>query len=155
VEIKERGADVDIHLLNVDQLRHFYVLPENPDESFGSSDEALKAVGTFVRDTKSGYFRLRIAYDAAIPSDFNQLIYDAIKSSGNEARYNPKVIWTGVPQESRREDLVFEVADLQQMTDPMEFVGKTLDRYPGLDLEDLRKMFMEVEMEVKAMKEDK
>ncbi|MBO5815864.1 MAG: exonuclease subunit SbcD [Bacteroidales bacterium] len=155
VEIKERGADVDIHLLNVDQLRHFYVLPENPDESFGSSDEALKAVGAFVHDRKSGYFRLRIAFDAAIPSDFNQLIYDAIKSSGNEVRYNPKVIWTGVPQESRREDLVFEVADLQQMTDPMEFVGKTLDRYQGLDLEDLRKMFMEVEMEVKAMKEDK
>ena len=35
------------------------------------------------------------------------------------------------------EKLVFEVADLQQMTDPMQFIEQTIDHYNGLTLDEL------------------
>jgi exonuclease SbcD len=49
----------------------------------------------------------------------------------------------------------FEVAELQQMTDPIAFIEKTLDQYPGLDLDDLRSAFEEVRQETQRVCEEK
>ena len=92
-----------------------------------------------------------MAYEAALPSDFNQSVYEIIKVYDEQVRYNPKIIWTGVPHKDKAEALVFEVAELQQMTDPMKFVEKTSDRYQGLNIDDLREVFREVEEEIKRM----
>ena len=48
----------------------------------------------------------------------------------------------------------FDVADLQQMTDPMEFIERTKDQYPGLDLDDVRQAFEEVRSEILRLKEE-
>ena len=56
--------------------------------------------------------------------------------------------------EDQKEALVFEVADLQQMTDPMDFIEKTIDRYPGLpDVATLRTLFDEVRAEMDLLAE--
>ena len=47
------------------------------------------------------------------------------------------------------------MAELQQMTDPIAFIEKTLDQYPGLDLDDLRSAFEEVRQEIKREREEK
>ena len=40
------------------------------------------------------------------------------------------------------------------MTDPMEFIGKTLGQYPELDGEELKSAFQEVKAEVRRMEEE-
>ena len=78
-----------------------------------------------------------------------------LKESGDELRFNPKHIWVGVPYEQidDKPQLVFEVADLQQMTDPVSFIEKTKDQYPDLDIEEVRKAFNEVKEELDRMRE--
>ena len=44
---------------------------------------------------------------------------------------------------------------MQQMTDPMMFIERTQDQYPGLDLEDVRQAFEEVKVEMERLKEEK
>jgi hypothetical protein len=56
--------------------------------------------------------------------------------------------------EEEKEKLVFEVADLQQMEDPMEFIERTKDQYPGLNLEDVRLAFEEVKEEMLRLEEE-
>ena len=58
-------------------------------------------------------------------------------------------------KDSEKEELVFEVAELQQMTDPMMFIERTQDQYPGLDLEDVRQAFEEVKAEMLLLNEEK
>ena len=73
-------------------------------------------------------------------------------------RFNPKHIWTGVPDDKGGESTkpTFEVAELQQMTDPMSFIEKTKDQYPGLDIEEVRSAFEEVKAEkVRLAEEEK
>ena len=41
------------------------------------------------------------------------------------------------------------------MTDPMMFIERTQDQYPGLDLEDVRQAFEEVKVEMERLKEEK
>ena len=41
------------------------------------------------------------------------------------------------------------------MTDPMMFIERTKDQYPGLDLEDVRQAFEEVKVEMERLKEEK
>jgi exonuclease SbcD len=67
------------------------------------------------------------------------------------------MLWTGVSdsKDSEKEELVFEVAELQQMTDPMMFIERTQDQYPGLDLEDVRQAFEEVKAEMLLLNEEK
>ena len=48
----------------------------------------------------------------------------------------------------------FEIADLQQMTEPFKFVEKTIDQYPELDLDEVRQAFREISEEVKRMDEE-
>ena len=153
VEVAGHGGDVSVRQLKVDQLRHFYVLPED-GSSFADAKSALAAVRTFAEEKGRGYFRMRIAHDAAIPSNFNQSVYELLEPYNEEVRFNPKTIWTGVPERSEEARPVFEVAELQQMTDPMSFVAKTKDQYPELDIEELRKAFDEVREEMRRMNEE-
>ena len=52
------------------------------------------------------------------------------------------------------EKLVFEVADLQQMTDPMKFIEQTIDHYNGLSLEEIRSAFEAIETERLRIQEE-
>lgn len=154
VEIDQHGGEVKITRLRIDEKIHFYELPEQ--DSFQSAEDAYLAVRDFVEEHESGYVRLSMNYDVALPSDFNQQIYNIIEASGKDIRYNPKIIWPNKPANmSEAERPVFAVADLQQMTDPMQFIEQTIHAYPELDIADLRDAFKEIEKEVQSLDEEK
>ena len=155
VEIDRHEGQVNIRQLRIDELRHFFVLPAD-DTSFTSADDAIEAIKTFAEQHKKGYFRLRIDYTTALPTNFNQMIYDAIAPYDEEIRYNPKIIWTGMPDKDPAEAVkpAFEVADLQQMTDPFNFIEKTIHQYPEFKLDEVREAFREITEEVKRMDEE-
>jgi exonuclease SbcD len=156
VEIDRHQGDVRIQQLRIDELRHFYVLPED-GTSFTSADDALKAMNEFIGKGERGYIRFRFDINTDLPSNFSQMVYDALSPYNDEWRYNPKILWTGTStgQDSQKEELVFEVAELQQMTDPMQFIERTKDQYPGLDLEDVRQAFEEVKAEMQLLNEER
>ena len=155
VEIDRHAGQVNIRQLRIDELRHFFILPAD-DTSFTSADDAIEAIKTFAEQHKKGYFRLRIDYTTALPTNFNQMIYDAIAPYNEEIRYNPKIIWTGMPDKDPAEAVkpAFEVADLQQMTDPFNFIEKTIHQYSDLKLDEVREAFREITEEVKRMDEE-
>ena len=94
-------------------------------------------------------------YNTDLPTDFNQQIYDLLESYNNVIRYNPKIIWTNTPDKKEKTyKPVFEVADLQQMTDPMQFIKQTIDRYTGLTLNEIRSAFEEIEIERQRIQEE-
>ena len=69
-------------------------------------------------------------------------------------RYNPKTLWIGEPEKSQDEvKQTFELAELQQMSDPMEFIKKTQAQYPKLDLQFLHDAIKEIEAEVEKLRE--
>ena len=109
----------------------------------------------FCEGAGRGYFRLRLDACAELSPDFLKKVYDLLEGHDDKARFNPKPIWTGkTEKEDQKEALVFEVADLQQMTDPMDFIEKTIDRYPGLpDVATLRTLFDEVRAEMDLLAE--
>ena len=156
VEIGNHKGNVQIRQLRIDELRHFYVLPAD-GTSFASADDALASMNEFVGKGKRGYIRFRFDVNTDLPSNFNQMVYDALSPYDDEWRYNPKILWTGVSggKEEERVRLVFEVAELQQMTDPIQFVERTIEQYPGLRLEDVRKAFEEVKNEMLLLSEEK
>lgn len=156
VEIDCHQGKVQIRQLRIDELRHFYVLPSD-GTSFTSADEALESMTEFVSKGERGYIRFRFDLNTDLPSNFGQMVYDALLPYNDEWRYNPKMLWTGVSdsKESEKEELVFEVAELQQMTDPMMFIERTQDQYSGLDLEDVRQAFEEVKAEMLLLNEEK
>ena len=147
VEIDRHEGQVQIRQLRIDELRHFYVLPID-GSSFTSADDALVAMKEFVGAGVRGYIRFCFDSKTDLPSNFAQMVYDDLPSN-DEWRYNPRVFWTGTSdnENDEKEQIVFEVADLQQMNDPMEFIERTIDQYPEFDLEELRKAFAEVEEE--------
>lgn len=155
VEIKEHGADVHLRQLRIDELRHFYILPEG-DGSFNTADEAINAIKEFIDKGGKGYFRLRMKYNANTPANFTQSIYDLLNGTNDEVRFNPKHIWTDIPQKSTGSTEVptFQVSELQQMTDPMIFIEKTQEQYPGLDIEMVRNAFEEVKQEMERIAEE-
>ena len=151
VEIGKHQGEVSIRQLRIEELRHFYVLPLD-GSSFTSAEEAIEAMTAFTGEHKRGYLRFRFDHTTNLPPNFSQMVYDALLSYNDEWRYNPKVLWTGQDdrreRQREREQLVFEVAELQQMTDPMQFIERTKDQYPGLDIEDVRQAFEEVRAEM-------
>lgn len=153
VSIDSHGGDVSIRQLRIDELLHFYVLPE--DGSFTSHKDALDAVKEFAETKGKGYIRLRIDYTTALPSNFNQMVYDALAPYGDNVRFNPKTLWTGQPDtdNNERQQVVFEVVELQQMKDPMEFIEKTQHLYPDIDIEELREAFKEIALALLEVKE--
>ena len=155
VEIACHKGKVSIHQLRIDELRHFYVLPLD-GSSFTTAEEALEAMSRFVGEGDRGYIRFRFDYGANLPSNFSQMVYDALQPYHDEWRYNPKPLWTGQDEgrQQEKEKLVFEVAELQQMTDPMQFIERTKDQYPGLDIDDVRQAFEEVKAEMLLLKEE-
>ena len=156
VEIDSHRGNVQIRQLHIDELRHFYVLPLD-GTSFTSADDALSAISQFVSEHERGYIRLRFDARTDLPSNFSQMVYDALAPYNDEWRYNPKMLWTGDvnKDEDEGEKLVFEVAELQQMTDPMAFIERTQDQYPGLDIEDVRQAFEEVKAEMRLLNEER
>ena len=155
VDILEHQGEVNIRQLRIDELRHFYVLPTD-GTSFTSADEALQTMKDFIGKGERGYIRFRFDLNADLPSNFSQMVYDALTSDNDEWRYNPKILWTGASEDkdTDREKLVFEIAELQQMTDPMVFIERTQDQYPGLDLDDVRQAFEEVKAEAERLREE-
>lgn len=156
VDIDQHQGRVQIRQLRIDELRHFHVLPSD-GTSFTSADEALDAMKAFVAEGQRGYIRFRFDVNTGLPSNFGQMVYDALLPYDEEWRYNPKMLWTGVSADnaSKKEKLVFEVAELQQMTDPMVFIERTLNQYPNLDLDDVRQAFEEVKAEMLLLSEEK
>ena len=156
VEIDRHQGEVQIRQLRIDELRHFYVLPLE-GESFTSVDSALESMNEFVCKNDRGYIRFRFDVNTDLPSNFSQMVYDALQPYQEEWRYNPKILWTGVSGSNspEKEKLVFKVAELQQMQDPMVFIERTKDQYPGLDLEDVRQAFEEVKTEMQLLSEEK
>lgn len=155
VEIDKHGGSVTIRQLRINELLHFYTLPEEADAAFNSEQEALQGIETFCKTTQKGYFRLKIDLAAEISANFNQQVYDLLAAYGNEARFNPKVIWMGEKDASATvcEKPVFEVAELQEMKDPLVFIEKTKDQYPLLDMSLLPELFEEVKEEVIRLRE--
>ena len=154
VDIDKHQGTVTVKQLRIDELRHFHVLPH--EGAYHSAEEAIAGVAQFAKDHATGYFRLRVDYAVALPSNFNQMVYDELLAYGDEIRYNPKIIWEGQAEE--RTDAMgkptFEVAELQEMQNPMDFIEKTEDQYEHLDLDMVRKAFEEVEAEIVRMNEE-
>lgn len=156
VEIDRHGGDVNIRQLRIDELRHFNELPQD-GTSFTNADDAIKAVKAFCEEHASGYIRLRVEYDTDLPSNFNQMVYDILATTGDEVRYNPKVIWSGTSgkDDGNAQRPTMKVEEIQQMESPMDFVEKTIEQYPNLDLEEVREAFIEVEAEIRRIQEEK
>lgn len=154
VELNEHGGEVKVKRLRINELRHFYELPGD-GKAAKSAQDALGAVADFCKNNKSGYIRLHIDYSATMPADFDQQVYSVLDPYDNEIRYNPKVIWNGAPAETaQKEKVVFQVAELQEMKNPMDFIEKTKDLYPDLKLEEVRAAFEEVAVEMQRMAEE-
>jgi len=155
VDIDRHGGEVVVRPLRINELRHFYVLPLD-GKSFTGSDEALAAIGAFCDKYRSGYIRLQVDYKTNLPTNFNQMVYDMLALTNDEVRYNPKIIWTGKPDDNvgEKPKPTFEVAELQQMKDPLQFIEKTKDQYPSLDMDEIREAFKEVEKEIRRMNEE-
>ena len=151
VDIDKHGGNVSICQLRI------YTLPQN-GASYQSEKEALDGVRDFCTNhLEGGYIRLQIDYDTVLSANFTQQVYDLIDPYKGRVRYNAKIIWIGAPNsnDSTQQKPVFEIADLQQMTDPMTFIEKTLNQYEGLDLNEVRLAFEEVKREVIREKEEK
>ena len=157
VEIDRHEGQVTLRQLRIDELRHFYTLPEAPGKAYTDEQQALEGIEAFCQQVSKGYIRLRMDYNTDLSSNFDQKVYDLLERFGNEVRYNPKVIWTGEPEVNPNgiEKPVFEVAELQQMTDPIAFIEKTREQYPKLDFTTLREVFKEIEAEITRIKEEK
>lgn len=153
VEMDRHGGSVKVTRLRIDEELHFFELPLSG--AAGTAQEALDAVGRFVDEGREGYFRLVMDYHAALPADFNQQVYRLIEPCGGRVRFNPKTVWVNADTEPEPEARpAFAVADLQQMADPMEFIRKTQDNYPELDIDELAEAFREVEAELRRQSED-
>ena len=153
VQIDRHGGPVTLDRLRVAQKRHFFELPANGTPA--DADHALLAVRQFAEEHQSGYFRLTLDGSKPFPADFNQQIYQLIESYNGEIRFNPKSIWANIPDATSTDgEALFEVAELQQMTDPMEFIRQTQSHYPELDIEQLAEAFKEVEAELRRLSEN-
>lgn len=153
VEIDRHGGDVKVTRLGIDEKFHFFELPAGGAAT--TAEEALEAVKRFTEEQGAGYFRLVMDYHTALPADFNQQVYQLIEPYGGRVRYNPKTVWLNAdPEAEENEKPLFEVAELQQMTDPMEFIRQTQGQYPELDMDELADAFREVEAELRRQVEE-
>lgn len=157
IDIDKHGGSVSIRQLRIHELRHFYTLPLGGG-SYKSEKEALDGVKDFcINNIEGGYIRLQIDYNIGLSANFTQQVYDLIAPYNGKVRYNAKIIWTGAPSidESAQQKPIFEIADLQQMTDPMNFIERTFSQYPRLNLEEVRIAFEEIKKEIIREREEK
>lgn len=161
VEIDRHCGRVKIRQHRINQLRHFKTLPAHGSPDFRDAEEALAALEDMASDPSGNpvgdYVRFRLDRSIWLPSDFNQRVYDIISRHGDCLRYNPKIEWTGAdPAMSDTEERPrFEVAELQQMADPLAFIRQTIDQYPGLDYGMIEEAFEEIRREVSVITEQK
>ena len=155
VDIERHGGQITIEQLRINELRHFYVLPED-GSSYTSIDQVMQGVQQFCEQRGSGYFRLRVDHQTDLPANLNQMIYDLLARTGDEVRFNPKTLWTGktTTSDASAESPKFDVPELQQMTDPLMFVQKIIDQLPDLDLQEVSEAFDLVRQELLLMDEE-
>lgn len=156
VEIDRHGGEVKVRQLRINQLRHFLTLPNDSPQPFETTKEALSYLKKFIKKNDNVYIRLRFNHKADIPADFNSAVYSLIEESGKDIRYNPRMIFVTPDEENRSIENSrpkFEVEEIKQMTNPMDFVRKTADAYSGLSEDDLEELFNEVERELTSMQE--
>lgn len=162
VEIDRHKGSVTIRERRIDQLRHFYNLPlkssrKDEEPAFSSEEETVKELERFIASAESCYIRLKVGKDVNLSSDFTNRVYRLIEESGKDIRYNPKIIWVGEEDAPKAEEKEQEIAveELQQMTNPLEFIRLTSERYPRLDMKVVEAAFKEIEQEVQEMKQSK
>lgn len=149
VNITHHGGDVNIRQVKIEQLRHFFTLPIGSDAPFASEEDALCALQEWTKSTSEGYFRFRFDHQADLSPNFAQKVYDLIESANCHLRFNPKHIWEGTPAASATSRMVtFEVAELQQMDNPLEFVKRIQPDFPDLDYQGLKSVFSEILKEI-------
>ena len=149
VDIDTHGGTVTVKPLRIDELRHFYILPDYGHPAATSADELYTLLSEFCHQNPRGYIRLRVDSRTALPTDFQQAAYRILEATGNEVRYNPNILWENLQQDTpSSERPLFEVPELQQMADPLDFIRKTIDQYPEFDINDLEADFAEVEREL-------
>lgn len=158
IDIESHKGEVTIRQLMIDQLRHFITLPHELTEPFESSKDALYYLKNFLKTNNNVYIRFRFLSNADIPTDFNSSVYSLIEESDKDVRYNPRMIFVTPeedysPSESNR--LKFEVEEIKQMTNPIDFVRKTAEDYNGLTMEELEGLFKEVEEELNRINDDR
>ncbi len=154
VDIDCHGGTVAINRVRINQLRHFVILPEAGLPAFETEKATLKAIEKFIDGHDGVYIRLRVSTTADLSPEFNSKVYTLIESSGKDIRYNPKILWVSPVQDpadaSPEEAPRFEVSELQQMDNPLEFIRRTIDRYPTLAGIDLEAAFAEIEAEIRS-----
>lgn len=159
IDIDSHKGNISLRELRIDQLRHFHNFPPNSEPPFASEKEIFKWFESFIKDAESCYIRFRVEKGVDLASDFNNRIYTLIEQSGKDIRYNPKIIWVGNEEEinsAADEEAEEEIAveELQQMTDPLQFIRRTSDQYPSLDLGMIEDAFREIEEEIRLMNEE-
>lgn len=148
VDIDQHGGNVSISRLRIDELRHFYIVPSLEQKPASTSDEVIAVLNEFCRSHERGYLRLNLDYDAE-KINLQQIVYPILEATGNEVRYNPNVIWQNRPEKDSANNIpAFQMTEIQQMTNPLDFVRKTINRYPGLDPDSLESDFAEIENEI-------
>lgn len=158
VDIESHGGPVTIQQLKIDQLRHFLTLPSDRINPFESTKEAMTYLKKFVKDHDKVYIRLRFSQNVEIPADFNSTVYEIIENSGNDIRYNPRMIFVSsdndVDTKSVDKQNQIDLEEIKQMTNPLEFISKTSGSYSGLSDKDLKDLFMEVEEYLRKTEEE-
>lgn len=157
VDVDSHGGNVTINRIRINQLRHFHIIPDSP-EAITSEKDALKLLKKFI-DTHSGaYIRFKLSTTADISPNFDTKVYDLIENCDKDIRYNPNTLWVSPVQDDDEAEAVsaatFEVSELQQMANPLEFVQRTIDRYPSLSDINLEEAFAEIEDEIRRMDEE-
>ena len=147
VDIDSHGGEVSIKRLHIDQLIHFYILPENNKPALMSDDELNRLLDDFCATHDSGYIRLRVNVAAQLPPDFITGVYERLEASGKDVRLNPKIIFEGVEAADEHERPLFQMAELQQMDNPLDFIEKIIDQFPNLTMEQLNEDFKELRIE--------
>ena len=157
VDIARHGGGTTLRRLRVDQRRHFFDIPSRPAPAAKSFEEVMTAVDECYRQHGGGYIRLRVDHGASLPVDFINRLYNHLdETTHNELRLNPKTIWENKPTATDDTSRpTFLIAELQQMTDPLQFVKQTIDRYDGLDVDKLDSFFSEIEAELRLMDEER
>ncbi len=145
VDIDCHCGEVRVERLRIDELRHFYILPPEGQLAAATADEAMAAIDTFCADHNRGYIRLRVDVRAPLPPDFITRVYERLESTGGEVRLNPRTIYEGEVQHTEGDVPRFELAELQQMVNPLDFIRETIDQYPDLDLGALAADFKEID----------
>lgn len=155
IQIDKHSGSVKIRTRRIEQLRHFHNFPTDSKMRRSDAADILKNLESEALAGTEGYFRFKLDVNVKLPVDFNQKVYEIIEKRGGKLRYNPKIEWIGEERHGSENEAAprFEVAELQQMTDPYQFIEKTIERYPDIDLDDLGDIFREINEELRRMDE--